>query len=51
MGGKSIEDDGRSCSPKDATTDEFDKVVHSLVICDRRLELRSIAREVNIYFK
>ena len=34
-GRKSIEDDGRSGS-KDATADENVKVVHTMVMCDRR---------------
>ena len=33
---ESVEDDGRSGRPKDATTDENVKVVHILVMCDRR---------------
>ena len=45
-GGESIEDDGRSGRPKDATADENVKVVHSLVMCDTRRNLQSIAREV-----
>ena len=36
-------DDGRSGRPEDATTDETVKVVHTLVMCDRRRDLRSIA--------
>ena len=35
-GGESVEDDGRSGRPKDATADENVKVVHTLVICDWR---------------
>ena len=46
-GRESVEDDGR---PKDATTDENVKVVHTLVMCDRRRDLRSIAIEVGIRF-
>ena len=42
----SVEDDRRSGRPKNATTDENDKVVHTLVMCD----LRSIASEVGISF-
>ena len=34
-----VEDDGRSGRPKDATTDENVKVVHTLVMCDRRRDL------------
>ena len=35
--------------PKDATDDENVKVVHTLVMCDMRRYLRSIASEVGIY--
>ena len=35
----SVEDDGRSSRPKDATADENVKVVHTLVMCDRRRDL------------
>ena len=45
-GRESVEDDGRSGRPKDATTDENVKVV----ICDRRRDLQSIASEVGISF-
>ena len=45
-----VEDDGRSSRPKGATTDENVKVVHTLVMCDRRQDLRSIACEVGIRF-
>ena len=34
-GRESIEGDGRSGHPKDATADENVKVVHTLVMCDR----------------
>ena len=44
-GRESIEADGRSSRPKDATADENVKVVHTLVLCDRRLDLQSIACE------
>ena len=47
---ESIEDDERSGRPKDATTDENLEIVHSLVMCDRRRDLRSIASEVGISF-
>ena len=47
MGG-SVEDDRRSGRPKDAAADENVKVMHTLVICDRRQDLRSIASEVSI---
>ena len=33
-------------APKNATPDENVKVVHTLVLCDRRLDLRSITSEV-----
>ena len=36
---ESIEDDGRSGHPKDANTDENIKVVHTLVMCDRRRDM------------
>ena len=35
----SVEDDGQSSRPKDATADENVKVVHTLVMCDRRRDL------------
>ena len=47
-GRESVEDDGLSGRPKDAITDENVKVVHTLVMCDRRRDLRSIASEVGI---
>ena len=47
---ESVEDDGRSGRPEDATADENAKVVHTLVICDRRRDLRSIPREMDIRF-
>ena len=43
---ESIEDNGRSSHPKHATTDENVKVVHTLLMYDRRRDLRSIASEV-----
>ena len=49
-GRESVEDDGRSGRPKDVTADENVKVVHTLVMCDRRQDLRSIASEVGISF-
>ena len=49
-GRESIEDDARSGHPKDATTDENVKIVHNLVMCDRRRDLRSMASEVGISF-
>ena len=45
---ESVEYDGRSGRSNDATADEKFKVVHTLVMCDRRLDLRSIASEVGI---
>ena len=47
-GRESVEDDGRSGHPKDATVDKNVKVVHTLVMCDRRRDLRSIASQVGI---
>ena len=47
-GRESVEDDGWSGRPKDATADKHVKVVHPLVMCDRRRDLRSIASEVGI---
>ena len=38
-GRESVEDDGRSGRSKDATTDENVKVVHTLVMCDRKRDL------------
>ena len=38
---KEFEDNGRSGRPKDATTGENVKVIHILVMCDRRRNLRS----------
>ena len=35
----SVEDDGLSSRPKDVTSDENVKVVHTLVMCDRRRDL------------
>ena len=46
----SVEDDGRSARPKDATADENFMVVHTLVMCDKRLDLQSIISEVGISF-
>ena len=45
-GREHVEDDGRS----DATTDENIMVVHSLVMCDRRLDLRSTASEMDMFW-
>ena len=52
-GRESVEDDGRSGRPKDATADEHFKVVHTVpVMCDKRQDLQSIATcsEVGIRF-
>ena len=49
-GRENDEDDGRSGHPKDATTDVNVKVVHTLVMCDRRQDLQSIASKVGISF-
>ena len=48
--GESVEDDGRSDRPKDATAEENVKVVHTLVMCARRQDLRSIDSKVGIRF-
>ena len=50
-GRERVEDDGRSGCPKDTTAYENVKVVHTLVMCDRRRDLRSIASEVGISFR
>ena len=47
---KRVQDDGRSGCPKDAAADVNVKVVHTLVMCDRRRDLRSIASEAGISF-
>ena len=47
---ESVEDDGRSCRLKDATANENVKVVRTLVMCDRRRDLQSIASEVGVRF-
>ena len=49
-GRESVVDDGRSGHPKDTTTDENVMVVNTLVMCDRRRDLRSIASQVGISF-
>ena len=49
-GRKSIEDDKRSGRPEDAPTNENVEIVHNLVMCERRRDLRSIASEVGISF-
>ena len=47
-GRKSI--DPRSVRSKDATTDENVEIVHNMAMCDRRRDLRSLAREVGVRF-
>ena len=42
---ESVEDDGRSGLPKDSMADENVNDVHTLVMCDRRRDLRSITSE------
>ena len=49
-GRKSVREDGRSGSPKYATADENVKVVHTLILCDRRRDLQTKASEVGISF-
>ena len=49
-GRESVEDDGRSGRPKDASADENVKVVHTLVMCYNMRDQRSIASEVGISF-
>ena len=49
-GRESIEDDARSGRLKDTTTDENVEIVHGMVMCDRRRDLRTIASEVGIRF-
>ena len=49
-GRESIEDVGLSGRPNDATADENVKVLHTMVMCDRRRDLRSIVSEVGISF-
>ena len=46
----SVEDDGRSDRLKGATANENVKVMPTLLMCDRRRNLHSIAREVGISF-
>ena len=50
QGRESVENDGRSLRPKDDTTDENVKAMHTLVMCDRKRDLRSIPSEVDISF-
>ena len=49
-GRESVEEDERSGRPKDATADENVMVVHTLLMCDRRRDLQSIASEVCINY-
>ena len=49
-GRESVEDDGWFCCPKDARADENVKVAQTLVMYDRRQDLRSIASKVGISF-
>ena len=49
-GRESVEVDGWSGRLKDAAADKNVKVVHTLVMCDRRRDLRSIVNEVGISF-
>ena len=49
-GRESLEDDGLSARPKDAAADENVKVVHTLVMCDWRRDLRIVASEMSICF-
>ena len=49
-GRRALKDDERSGHPKEATTDENIEIVHSLVMCDRRQNLRDIASKVGISF-
>jgi histone-lysine N-methyltransferase SETMAR len=49
-GRESIEDDEWLVWPKEATNDETAEHVHDLVMCDRRRDLQSIAREMDISF-
>ena len=41
---------GRSGRPKNATADENVKVMHNLVMCERRRDVGSIASELSISF-
>ena len=49
-GRESIVDDRRSGRPKYAITNENVKVVHTLVMCDRRRDLQSKASKMGISF-
>ena len=48
--GESVEDEGQSSGPKEATANKNVKVVHTLIMSDRRRDLRSIASKVEISF-
>jgi hypothetical protein len=50
-GKESIGDDEPPWRPNDTTNDETAEAVHDLVMCDRRRDLPSIAREVGITFR
>ena len=47
---ESVDEDERSGRLEDATADENVKVVHTLDMSDKRLDLRSIASEAGIRF-
>ena len=49
-GRESVEDDGWSGYYKDVNGDENFKLMHTLVICNRRRDMQSIASEVGITF-
>ena len=45
-----FEDNGWSGRPKDATADDYVKAVHTLIMCDRMRDMRSIVSEVGTRF-
>ena len=49
-GRESVDDDEQSGHPIDVTNDETVKAVHTVVMCDRRRDLQSIASKVDISF-
>ena len=49
-GRESVGDDGRPGRLKDASPDENVNLLHTLVMCDKRRDLQSIASEVGISF-
>jgi histone-lysine N-methyltransferase SETMAR len=49
-GTESIGVDERPGRPRDATNNETAEAMHDMVMCERRRDLRSIAREVGISF-